>query len=167
MQTTSIDNIGIISELTFGAGISQAVKQGRRADFALLMSMFSDDVRETTPLDTIEDDITTEDKLRVKFGVAPHQALRSSHETYDRSAHQAKLFHDASLSSSKLSHYLSPEALAFMPENTADLPEEVFQNLSWHERRRITGNAKTTPMPIKLYEALNTAQRKDQIQVQL
>ena len=59
MQVNTLDSTVIINELKFGTGINQAVEQGRRADFALLLSMFSDDVRDNTPLDTLsveEDD---------------------------------------------------------------------------------------------------------------
>lgn len=38
MQVHTLDKAGVISELHFGQGISQAVTHGRRADFALLLA---------------------------------------------------------------------------------------------------------------------------------
>ena len=48
-QIHTLDKAGIINELQFGDGINHAVHEGRRADFALILSMFSDDVRDNTP----------------------------------------------------------------------------------------------------------------------
>ncbi len=64
MQIHTLDKAGIINELKFGIGINQAVEQGRRADFALLLSMFSNDVRDCTPIDTLEITETTAARLR-------------------------------------------------------------------------------------------------------
>ncbi|MEZ9001203.1 VC2046/SO_2500 family protein [Vibrio splendidus] len=170
MQIHTLDKAGIINELKFGIGISQAVEQGRRADFALLLSMFSmfsNDVRDCTPIDTIEVTETTEDRLRKHFGVAEPQPLRSNQSSYEISAQQSNHFHQASLASAKLSHYLKPEALAFMPEDTADLPEEVYQNLSGHDRRKLA-NKQVPDLPLAtLYNELSTAQRQYQIQAQV
>ncbi|PTP89053.1 hypothetical protein CWO04_06130 [Vibrio splendidus] len=167
MQIHTLDKAGIINELKFGIGISQAVEQGRRADFALLLSMFSNDVRDCTPIDTIEVTETTEDRLRKHFGVAEPQQLRSNQSSYEISAQQSNHFHQASLASAKLSHYLKPEALAFMPDDTADLPEEVYQNLSGHDRRKLA-NKQVPDLPLAtLYNELSTAQRQYQIQAQV
>ena len=167
MQIHTLDKAGIINELKFGIGISQAVEQGRRADFALLLSMFSNDVRDCTPIDTIEVAETTEDRLRKHFGVAEPQQLRSNQSSYEISAQQSNHFHQASLTSAKLSHYLKPVALAFMPEYTADLPEEVYQNLSGHDRRKLA-NKQLPDLPLAtLYNKLSTAQRQYQAQAQV
>lgn len=50
MQVHTLDKATIINELQFGNGINHAVHEGRRADFALILSMFSDDVRDNTLL---------------------------------------------------------------------------------------------------------------------
>ncbi|PMG44325.1 hypothetical protein BCU90_22530 [Vibrio lentus] len=167
MQIHTLDKAGIINELKFGIGISQAVEQGRRADFALLLSMFSNDVRDCTPIDTIKVSETNEDRLRKHFGVADPQPLRSDQSSYEISAQQSNHFHQASLASAKLSHYLKPEALAFMPEDTADLPEEVYQNLSGHDRRRLANKHLPDLPHATLYNELTTAQRQYQIQAQV
>ena len=104
MQIHTLDKAAIISELQFGTGINHAVHEGRRADFALILSMFSDDVRDNTPLEKIDEIDTSEQALRKKFELqAPHQ-LRSDQSSYQVSATQASLFHSSGLPSSKLSH---------------------------------------------------------------
>ncbi|WP_394248140.1 VC2046/SO_2500 family protein [Vibrio profundi] len=166
MQIHTLDKAGIINELKFGSGISHAVEQGRRADFALLLSMFSNDVRDCTPIDAIDEIDTSEQQLRKQFGVSEPQPLRSDQSSYDISAKQSEQFHQASLVSAKLSHYLKPEPLAYMPEDTFDLPEDVYQNLSGHDRRKLA-NAQATELPqATLYNELSTASRLHQIQVQ-
>ncbi len=166
MQIHTLDKAGIINELKFGTGISHAVEQGRRADFALLLSMFSNDVRDHTPVEAIDELDTSENRLRLQFGVPEPQQLRSDQSSYDISAQQSAGFHQASIASAKLSHYLKPEVLAYMPEDTYDFPEEVYQNLSGHDRRKLA-NKKAPDLPnATLYNQLSTAHRMHQIQVQ-
>ena len=166
MQVNTLDSTVIINELKFGTGINQAVEQGRRADFALLLSMFSDDVRDNTPLDTLSVEETTESKLRQQFGVAEPQPLRSNQSSYDISAKQSQGFHEGGLPSAKLNHYLTPEALAFLPEGTHDFPEEVYHNLSTHERRKLAKQPPADLPNATLYNDLTTAQRQFHIQAQ-
>ncbi|WP_434761871.1 VC2046/SO_2500 family protein [Vibrio fortis] len=166
MQVNTLDSTVIINELKFGTGINQAVEQGRRADFALLLSMFSDDVRDNTPLDAFSVEETTESKLRQQFGVAEPQPLRSNQSSYEISAKQSQGFHQAGLPSAKLNHYLTPEALAFMPEGTHDFPEEVYHNLSTHERRKLAKQPPAELPHATLYNELTTAQRQFHIQAQ-
>ncbi|EGR0056795.1 hypothetical protein FR267_09325 [Vibrio vulnificus] len=157
MQIHTLDKASIINELSFGNGISQAVQQGRRADFALLLSMFSEDARHITPVEQIETQEMTDAVLRKQFGLSEPQKLRSDQSSYAISAEQAKQFHNAGLPSAKLSHYLSAEPLAYMPEETFDLPEEVYQNLSGHERTKLaTPEVKLLP-EAGLYNHLSTA----------
>jgi len=95
--------------------------------------------------------------LRKQFGLSEPQKLRSDQSSYAISAEQAKQFHNAGLPSAKLSHYLSAEPLAYMPEETFDLPEEVYQNLSGHERAKLaTPEVKLLP-EAGLYNHLSTA----------
>ncbi|UUM31332.1 VC2046/SO_2500 family protein [Vibrio japonicus] len=166
MQVHTLDKAVIINELQFGNGISHAVHEGRRADFALILSMFSDDVRDNTPVEKVEEINTTDQLLRQRFELQPPQQLRSDQSSYDISAQQAKLFHDSGLASAKLSHYLKPEVLAYLPEDTHDLPEEVYHNLSGHQRRKLTEAEPKSLMPADLYNQLVAAQRSFQISAQ-
>lgn len=166
MHVHTLDRAGLINELQIGTGISQAVLHGRRADFSLMLALFSNDVRDTTPVEAIEQVETTEDVLRQRFELQAPQTLRSDQSSYQISARQADLFHQGGLASAKLSHYLTPEVLAYLPEDTQDLPEEVYLNLSGHERRHLAQKTPKTLLPSDLYPQLNMAWRHDQLRAQ-
>ncbi|EEX42318.1 hypothetical protein J0676_03230 [Vibrio sp. Vb2880] len=166
MHVHTLDKAGLINELQIGTGISQAVLHGRRADFSLMLALFSNDVRDTTPVEAIEQVETTEDVLRQRFELQAPQTLRSDQSSYQISARQADLFHQGGLASAKLSHYLTPEVLAYLPEDTQDLPEEVYLNLSGHERRHLAQKTPKTLLPSDLYPQLNMAWRHDQLRAQ-
>lgn len=166
MQVHTLDKAGLINELHIGTGISHAVQHGRRADFALLMAMFSDDVRDNTPVEQIAQVEQTDAALRQRFGLQTPQALRNDQSSYAVSARQAELFHQGGLASAKLSHYLQPEVLTYLPEDTQDLPEEVYLNLSGHERRHLAAKLPPTLLPADLYPQLTMAWRHDQLRAQ-
>ncbi|BDU37915.1 VC2046/SO_2500 family protein [Vibrio nigripulchritudo] len=165
MNIHTLDKAAIISELNVGNGISQAVNTGRRADFALLVSMFSNDVRDNTPVEVIESPENSEQKLRKEFDLATPQPLRSNEETFTRSAQQADLFHKSGLASAKLAHGLSPDALAYMPEETFDLPEEVYHNLSCHERRKLEKKEHVAVVPQEIYKQMSEAHLMHKLQL--
>lgn len=166
MQIHTLDKAAIINELQFGNGINHAVHDGRRADFALILSMFSDDVRDNTPTEKIDEIDTSEQALRKRFELQSPQQLRSDQNSYEVSAQQAALFHNSGLPSAKLSHYLKPDALTYLPEDTHDFPEEVYHNLSGHQRRMLSEKEAKPLIPIDLYNQLIKAQRTFQIQAQ-
>ena len=97
MQIHTLDKAAIINELQFGNGINHAVHEGRRADFALILSMFSDDVRDNTPTEKIDEIDTSEQALRKRFELQSPQQLRSDQNSYEVSAQQAALFHNSGL----------------------------------------------------------------------
>lgn len=166
MQIHTLDKAGIINELQFGNGINHAVHEGRRADFALILSMFSNDVRDAVPVEEVKEVKTGDEILRQQFGLSQPQALRSDSSSYEIAAEQAKQFQQAGLPSAKLSHYLKPDALTYLPEGTSNFAEEVYHNLSGHERRRLSEQDRK-PMPDgSLYNHLVTAQRQYQLQIQ-
>ncbi|MEH0741506.1 hypothetical protein H4F05_08245 [Vibrio cholerae] len=162
----TLDKASVINELQFGTGINHAVHEGRRADFALILSLFSDDVRDTTPVEKIDTIDSSEAALRRRFELPSPQTLRSDQSSYAVSAQQAALFHSSGLASAKLSHYLTPETLTYLPEETHDLPEEVYHNLSGHQRRQLAEQTPRELMPADLYNQLIHAQRQFQISLQ-
>ncbi len=167
MQVHTLDKAAIINELQFGNGINHAVHEGRRADFALILSMFSDDVRDNTPVEMVDELVTTDALLRRRFELQSPQPLRSDQSSYAISALQAKQFHTSGLPSAKLTHYLLPEPLVYLPEQTYDLPEEVYHNLSGHLRRRLAEKEPRQAIPADLYNQLISAQRHDQMRLQV
>lgn len=166
MQVHTLDKAGVINELNIGSGICHAVHQGRRADFSLLVALFSNDVRDNTPVELIEQPQTTDELLRERFELAAPQSLRNDQSSYAVSARQAELFHHGGLASAKLCHYLTPEVLTYLPEDTQDLPEDVYLNLSGHERRHLAVKSPPKTLPYDLYNKLTTAYRHDQLRAQ-
>ncbi|WP_070967286.1 VC2046/SO_2500 family protein [Vibrio sonorensis] len=167
MVIHTLDKAGLINELQCGSGINHAVHEGRRADFALILSMFSNDVRDNTPVEQLNAKEITESLLRERFEIPPPQPLRSDEESYPISAKQAELFHGAGMSSAKLSQYLHPEPLCYLPTDTFDLPEEVYHNLSGHQRQHLAQPKDKPLMAVDLYPQMVTAQRKHQINTQV
>ncbi|MCG3730417.1 VC2046/SO_2500 family protein [Vibrio cincinnatiensis] len=167
MQVHTLDKAGIINELHIGSGISQAVQQGRHADFALFMALFSNDVRDGCPIEPIDEQVTTEQLLRQRFELPELQPLRNDQSSYQISAQQARYFHAGGLASAKLSHYLKPEALTYLPEDTQGFPEEVYLNLSGHERRSLATKSPRSLLTTDLYPQLNMALRHDQLRAQI
>ncbi|WP_194438790.1 VC2046/SO_2500 family protein [Vibrio fluminensis] len=166
MQIDAINNISAINELKFGTGINHAVHEGRRADFALLLSMFSSDVRDNTPVEQIDNIEITDQALRQRFDLQLPQQLQADQSSYQISAQQAHQFHQGGLASAKLAHYLMPEALVYLPEQTHTLPEEVYHNLSLHQQRQLGEKEPKKLMPFDLYNQLVEAKRTFQIQTQ-
>ncbi|WP_117233341.1 VC2046/SO_2500 family protein [Vibrio maerlii] len=165
MQIHSLDKATLINEIQLGSSVNQAVQHGRRSDFALMMSMFSSDLTQAVPVDAVAEQKVRD--LRSEFELQEPQQLRSDENSYQRSAEQAKQFHNAGLSSAKLSHYLKPDALAYMPEGTHNLPEEVYHNLSNHERTKLSGVNESLPVSNNLYASMQTAARKQQLNLSI
>ncbi|NLS14498.1 hypothetical protein HGP28_16650 [Vibrio sp. SM6] len=167
MSVNALEKATIINELRFGVSLSDAVQCGRRADFALLVSMFSNDARDTASTELIESHETTDATLRQQFGLSEPQALRSDERSYHRAAEHIRQFHQAGLPANKLSHYLTPDALTYLPEHTFDLPEALYHNLSSHERRSLANPKRETLPNTHLYTQLTTAYRHDQLRIQV
>lgn len=163
MRVHTLDKASVINELQFGPSINRAVFEGRRADFGLLLSMFSHDVRDNVPSETLEEESTTDAQLRQRFALPHPQPLRSDSSSYEIAARHSHHFHQGGLASAKLSHYLIPDALTYLPEETHNLPEEVYHNLSGHLRRQLDEAKPRRILAGDLYNKLVTAQRQSQI----
>lgn len=164
MKVHTLDKAELISEIQYGSNLNHAMEAGRRADFALMMSLLSNDLRENTPIEKIDDKKVTEDLLRQRFQLADAQILRSNEESYSRAASQANQFHNGGLASAKLQYGLAPDAMAYMPQDTCDLPEDVYHNLSGHQRRQLeSGNEIFNAIPQDLYNELVTAKRHSEM----
>lgn len=128
--------------------------------------MFSNDVRDNTPVEQIDQVEITDQTLRQRFDLQKPQQLQSDQSSYQISAQQAHQFHHGGLASAKLAHYLIPEALVYLPEQTHSLPEEVYHNLSLHQQRKLGEKEPRKLMPFDLYNQLVEAQRTAQIRAQ-
>ncbi|WP_120511254.1 VC2046/SO_2500 family protein [Photobacterium salinisoli] len=146
MQIHTIDKAQLISEVQLGNQLNRAVEQGRRSDFALMLAMLSPDYLETTPTEKPLPPATSEEQLRSYFELQDPAPLSTSEFCYPRGAEQSRAFHYGGLSATRLLSSLQPIAMTFPPQDTKGLPEELYHNLSGHERRRLPP---TQPEPLK------------------
>ncbi len=160
------DKANLINELQCGQNVNQASAQNRRADFALLLAMLSNDMRETTATEVIDPIHHTDSELRKHFALTSPQPLRSDQESYSSGAQIALQFHQGGICSAKLQHYLHPDALSYFPEYTHQLDELVYHNLSGHQRRQLENQTPPQPLNYDLYNQLVTNRRLSQIQAQ-
>lgn len=153
-----------VNELQFGDRINRAVGTGHRSDFGLLLAMLSHDVRDTTPVTPVSEPDQSEALLRRQLSVPAARKLRSEQDSYTRAASIAEHFHQAGLADAQLQSGLCPDALAYLPEKTHDLTEDVFRNLSLHEQRMLAEEQPQLMPDNDLYNQLVVARRGGQIQ---
>ncbi len=163
-ETSPVKTPPAINELLFGEQVNRAVENGQRADFALLLAMFSNDVREITPVSILTETDSSDQILRQQFCVPAARKLRSDADSYTKAAAIADSFHKGGLYQAQLQSDLCPDALAYMPEHTYDLGEEVFRNLSLHEQRCLSVPKRDSIPDNALYHKLIVARRSQQIQ---
>ncbi|MEJ2762607.1 VC2046/SO_2500 family protein [Photobacterium sp. MCCC 1A19761] len=166
MQVHTLDKALLIHEGQLGSHLNHAVEGGRRADFALMLAMLSPDRLETVPVDAPPAPGKTEEELRAYFELQPPPPLTVSEHCYENSAAQAATFHRSGLSDVRLLQGLQPIALDFPPQGTKGFPEEVYHNLSGHERRMLPPKeeAGIQASPQDLYLSLIQAKRYAEMQ---
>ena len=152
-----------INELHFGSKVNSAVEQNRRADFSLLLAMFSEDVRETTPIDILDTKSTSEEQLRIELNVPKLRLLASDQSSYLYASEITNQFHNGGLKSAQLQSELRPDALAYLAENSHNLGEEVYRSLSFHTKRNLSANQPCTMNSTHLYNDLVVASRANTI----
>lgn len=167
MQVHTLDKAQLVHEVQLGNHLNHAVEGGRRADFALMMAMLSPDQLETTPVDALPAPGQSEDELRAYFELQPPQPLTTTEHCYAHSATQAAAFHHSgNLGDVRLLQGLQPTALDFPPQGTKGITEEVYHNLSGHERRILPPKeeASIQASPQELYLSLIQAKRYAEMQ---
>lgn len=162
MSVSTLEQAPLINELLYGQNIGQAVHSQRRADFSLLLAMLSDDVRDNTPVEKLPS--KEEVSLSQAFSIPKSQALRSDENSYPRGEEIAKQFNLGGLTAARLQAYLAPDALAYMPEKTSDLPEEVYHNLSQYQRQKLQKTLPKSPnYDFQLYNDLVANHRQSEL----
>ncbi|MGF1756799.1 hypothetical protein L4D76_02395 [Photobacterium sagamiensis] len=161
MQIHTLDKAMLINEVQLGNQLNHAVEGGRRADFALMLAMLSPDHLEKNPTDVPPEQGKTEAELRAYFELPDPQPLSTTENCYENAAAQADAFHRGGLASSQFLHDLQPTALTFPPLGTKGMPEEIYHNLSGHERRRLppAEDATIQASPQDLYLSLIQSKR--------
>ncbi|CZF79858.1 Ribosomal S4P (gammaproteobacterial) [Grimontia celer] len=168
MQIHALDKAQLITDIQLGGNLNHAVYQGRRSDFALMLALLSGDATETTPLNPPYPEKITEAQLRKAFDLPEPTRLVAEERDYELCGSQADAFHKAGLASAKLNDCVSPSALHFPAIGTHNLGEDVYHNLSGHQRRQLDSeNGKTAALdPVNLYNQLVTAKRFNEMHIQ-
>jgi len=167
MSEIDLISSNLINEIQCGTRVNEAISTNHRADFSLLLAMLSNDPREITPIEIIPEEISDNNKLRQKLEVPKPQPLTSKEESYLTSATIANMFHTSGISSAKLNHYLTPEALCFLPLKTQGLPEEVYHNLSGHTVRHLKNKDAQHSLTQKLYNQLINNRYSDSLSMHI
>ncbi|WP_413110449.1 VC2046/SO_2500 family protein [Thaumasiovibrio sp. DFM-14] len=167
MKVHQLDKAQLINETQLGDRLNQSVSCGYRADFSLLLAMLSPDIREHEPLDIHQDSLHCDAVLREQLELPAPQALHADDSSYERGALEANAFHRGGLNAAHLQHYTSPSALTHLPQDTHGFPEQVYHNLSGHQRRRLEINSPQTPSlrPQRLLNALTLSKRANELQL--
>lgn len=166
MSIHTLDKAHLINELQCGQHLGQAIQHHRRADFSLLLALLSQDVRDNTPVESVPAPDTK--SLRDVFSLPQEQQLKSDQNSYLRGQTIATQFNQGGLTAARLQSYLAPDALAYLPEHTHDLPEALYHNLSGHQRRVLEQKERKSPgYDFHLYQDLVVSQRKNELYNQI
>lgn len=169
MHVHALDKAQLISDIQLGGNLNHAVCQGRRSDFALMLALLSGDATETTPLDPPYPEKLTEAHLRKVFDLPEPMRLIAEEKDYEICSSQVNAFHKGGLASARLNHCVNPSALHFPASGTHNLGEDVYHNLSGHQRRQLDNeNHKSTALdPVNLYNQLLTAKRFNELRMNI
>lgn len=137
--------------------LTNAIEAGNQSEFALLLSMLSNDAIEFTPTADIPEIDRSEEALRQQLQMPSQQTLRSTENSYNKGANIAQAFATDGLAGATLQAGLCPDALCYKPEHTQKLPETLYHNLSQHEKRHLKENsvAVKNEKELQLYQNLN------------
>jgi hypothetical protein len=118
---TSITTQLLIEELQLGNQLNQSIRGDRRSDFALMLSMLTDDVRAHSQFSLpASSDITSKKSLstlRKKFDLPNERALGLKDVKDIKNFSQAQLVSENNMVSVHLTDCLTPKALAFRDDS--------------------------------------------------
>ncbi|MDO6446823.1 VC2046/SO_2500 family protein [Colwellia sp. 1_MG-2023] len=122
METQSVNCNLLVEELQLGEQLNHCVHSERRADFALMLSMLTDDVLAHSQFKLPHTDNspakTSEDTLRKTFELPKKQRLALENMEQINEFSQAKLIEQQQLSTLHLTQALTPQPLAFRDDKT-------------------------------------------------
>ncbi|ATF09102.1 VC2046/SO_2500 family protein [Candidatus Enterovibrio altilux] len=161
MQIHALDKTNVIQDVQLSDHLNHAVTQGRRSDFVLLLTLLSANVTVTTPTNPPYPKISTDSNLRESLSLPAPERLSATEIDYHLSVKQTNMFYHSGIISVRLNHCISPSALHFPVFETHNLDENVYHNLSEHQRSKIANeNNKIAELnPIDLYNQLIISKR--------
>ncbi|MGL5290843.1 MAG: VC2046/SO_2500 family protein [Vibrionaceae bacterium] len=138
LQCHTLDKAKLVADVQLGDSLYQAAEQGRRADFALMLALLSNDVGESVPISE-PDYSRAERDLHRQFQLTKPAKFVAQAEDHALCQKQAFTFHHAGILATHLFCQLVPSALHFSAINCQNFTEDVYHNLNGHTRRRIAG----------------------------
>lgn len=137
LNTQTVNSEPLLHELQLGERLNECVHQSRRSDFALMLAMLCDDVREqsqfilpkTAPIDGTATDKAplTNQVLRKYFDLPEEAPLALKSVEQINAFNQGQLVADQRLATLHLTNALSPKPLAFRDDNK-HVNHEVLSN---------------------------------------
>jgi len=139
VNNNTVTSQPLLHELQLGGRLNQCVHESRRSDFALMLAMLCDDVREqsqfilpkSSPIDGTSTDkaLTNNQTLRKHFDLPEKAPLSLKNMEQVEQYNQGQLIADNDLLSLHLANALSPKPLAFRDEYK-HIPTNILSNTS-------------------------------------
>jgi len=130
---TSLDNSLLVEELQLGEKLNQCIHSNRRSDFALMLSMLTEDVRAhsqfAVPKTEVSETKSTEAGLRKALELPDKAALAVNSSEDLNEFSQADLIHEGQLASLHFDNYAKPKPLAFR-DDSKHIATEIMSNTS-------------------------------------
>ena len=157
-----LDDI-LVNELQVGNTLSLAVRENRRSDFGLILSMMSHNVLDNAefmlPVSATNRIGDTDDELRSTLQVPVGRSLDFNAQDVHLADESSRVFNTEGLVAVKLAQALRPEGLA-EHDDPKYIPQEIIENCELSVRARHSKGAKLAASPIQqnavgLYEVVS------------
>jgi hypothetical protein len=141
LRLTVIENHLLVNELQLDNQLNQCIQTDRRADFALMLSMLTDDVRDAAefqlPHLNEQSPKALSDNLRKHFSLPETQALAINKLSDIGHYSQAEIANDNRMLDIQLLDALKPLPLAFR-DDKKHINTDIMGNTSVHCQQRVT-----------------------------
>ncbi|MGB0833618.1 MAG: VC2046/SO_2500 family protein [Psychrobium sp.] len=154
----------LIGELQLGQRLNECVQQGNKSEFALLLSMLSQDVRDQDQF-ALEQTACEKNtnSLAEQFEMPTPQTLKTraiADQHY--SITLADISREQGLTAGRLQHCLKPDALSFDLDRIEGFSDEIVDNLSPTVAARLEGRTISAPKPqVDINKAIAAQQSYD------
>ncbi|BCV66500.1 queD-like protein [Shewanella carassii] len=130
-------DVSLINELQLGGRLNQAVESHRRGEFALLLALMSQDVRDW-PQFHLHDDVEKDAVLRQQFDLPAPQPLVGDLSQEPLPVDNSYYFISEGERSFQLAQALVPEPLVIRGKRDSGM-QDALDNCDWHTRLRTEG----------------------------
>ncbi|GGE66736.1 VC2046/SO_2500 family protein [Shewanella carassii] len=130
-------DVSLINELQLGGRLNQAVESHRRGEFALLLALMSQDVRDW-PQFHLHDNVAKDAVLRQQFDLPAPQPLVGDLSQEPLPVDNSYHFISEGERSFQLAQALVPEPLVIRGKRDSGM-QDALDNCDWHTRLRTEG----------------------------